>query len=732
MKTNTLSRLLITIGVFVLVAAGTYTYMHWFSVSEHPAYESAMPTFPRPEDLPPIALADFRYPHPRLPHPSPEDVRLLQTRNPGFLRSHKARAKGGTGALYSSILTARVEPGSQDLPTLLAQLLSTDPGYRGNKTELIALGFDWLYHDWDADQRRILLEKAVSSCRYNIEVIRGQRLSPYNVFLYNRPLQNLMACALAVYGHGHEADLVMRFTADYWKNRVLPVWRQIMGKNGGWHEGGEYVGIGIGQAIYQLPAMWRHATGEDYFKTEPGIRGFLDFLIYRTRPDGTHFRWGDAAHFARVIPDRLALALEYRNPAAFSLKGKPRVQPSSWPWGPLTTLDVYNPSALHALPLHRYFDGIGLLVARSDWSDNATYLSFKVGDNYWSHSHLDQGNFTIYKGGALAIDSGLYGPKYGSDHHMNYTYQTVAHNSITVTDPDDAVLLPTKKDPRHIANDGGQRRVGSGWGLQPAPLDIDEWQAKRQIYHTGSMRKVVAAHDLVVAVGDVTRAYTNRLSGRGTFSHRTRRVERFWRTLAYDRADDVIVIYDQVSTTQPRFTKRWLLHTRERPMRTDEGFEVEVAPQDHLGTAGGRLAAHVLLPKQHQINFVGGPGFEFFVDGQNYDEDGRLNDLQARTKMQRREPGAWRIEVIPAQQSLDDRFLVVLLPTLARDTPKHRIRLLEDKDRIGCEVVGSARTTRWWFDPRHAGAQIEVQSHRTADTHRLDARVPLAAGGSIQ
>ncbi len=732
MKTNTLSRLLITIVFFALVAAGTYTYVHWFSVSEQPAYESTMPTFPQPEDLPPIALADFRYSHPRLPHPSPEDIRLLQTQNPRFLRSHKARAKGGSGAVYSSILTTLVEPGSQDLQTLLAQLLSTDPGYRGNQTGIIALGFDWLYHDWDANQRRSLLEKVVSSCRYNIEVIRRQRLSPYNVFLYNRPLQNLMACALAVYGHGHEADLVMRFTADYWKNRVLPVWRQVMGRNGGWHEGGEYVGIGIGQAIFQLPAMWRHATGEDYLKTEPGIRGFLDFLIYRTRPDGTHFRWGDAAAFRKSTPDRVALALEYRNQPAFSLKGKTHVQPSSWPWGPLSTPELYDPTASRALPLHRFFDGIGLLVVRSDWSDKATYLTFKVGDNFWSHSHLDQGAFTIYKGGALAIDSGLYGPTYGSDHHMNYTYQTVAHNTVTVTDPNDNTPLPTKKDPRRIANDGGQRRVGSGWGLQPAPLDIDEWQAKRQIYHTGSMRKVIAEHDVVVAVGDVTPAYTNSLSGRGTFSDRTRRVERFWRTLAYDRVDDVVLIYDQVTVSQPRFTKRWILHTQHRPMRTAEGFKVEVTPQDKKGKAGGRLAAYVLLPKQRRIDTIGGPGLEFYVDGQNFDERGQLNAPETRRKMQYREPGAWRLEVIPKELSLDDRFLVVLLPTLASDSPSHRIRLLEDKDRTGCEVVGPTRTTRWWFDHKNAGAQIEIKPHRTADTHLLDTRVPLAAGDLIQ
>ena len=112
----------------------------------------------------------------------------------------------------------------------------------------------------------------------------------------------------------------MRFTYDLWKNRVLPAWRQVMGSTGGWHEGGEYVGIGIGQAIYELPAMWRSATGEDLFASEPGIRGFLDFLVYRKRPDATDFRWGDGSAFDKIVPDAIPLALEFLHAPAYNLR----------------------------------------------------------------------------------------------------------------------------------------------------------------------------------------------------------------------------------------------------------------------------------------------------------------------------------------------------------------------------------------------------------------------------
>jgi hypothetical protein len=458
--------------------------------------------------------------------------------------------------------------------------------------------------------------------------------------------------------------------------------------------------------------MWRKATGEDLFLSEPGIRGFLDFLVYRTRPDGTHFRWGDGGFFDRQVPDRIPLAIEYRHAAAYSLSGCPRrMEPTSWPWGPLPDNSLCDPDAMARLPLARYFDGIGMLVARSDWTADATYVTFKAGDNYWSHTHLDQGAFTIFKDGALAIDSGAYGGGggYGSEHHMNYAYQTIAHNTLTVRDPDDTVPAPREdKPPRQIANDGGQRRIGSGWGIEAAPLDLTEWRRKRGIYHTGKIEKLLARDGLVVAVSDITLAYTNAHSGKDTFSHRTRRVERLWRTFGYDSVDDVVVIFDQLRTTDPEFRKRWLLHTIDLPERSDHGFSVAKMPDGTTSHSGGHLKGHILLPKTPRVQIVGGNDAAFLADGTNYDENGALE--KQVLKRSQLEPGAWRIEISPENDATDALFLVVVLPSSQTSSPTHHIRLLEETDRLGCEIVGPKRTTRWWFNPGRNGLDVEVIS----------------------
>jgi len=678
----------------------------WFSLTspnvvEQRVDESRLARLPAPEELPAVRLPGFKLGHPRLPAPSAADIEAIRAGNSSYLRFEQKRAKD---SLQSAIFSEYVTPGSVDLEKLHRKLMSLQYTWRGHEqTKPVALAYDWLHDRWTPAQRKALLDKALEGCEYQIKYIREERLSPYNVYLYNSPLQALMACALATYGDSPRADPVMRFTHDYWTRRVLPVWRQVMGKNGGWHEGGEYVGIGIGQAIYQLPAMWRAATGEDYFKTEPGIRGFLDFLVYRNRPDNTYLRWGDAGFFDKRAEDAKALALEYRHAAAYSLHGCPqRPAPTSWPWGPLPDDTLCDKTAEAKLPLSKLFDGIGMLVTRSDWGPDATHVSFKAGDNYWSHTHLDQGAFTIFKRFPLAIDSGVYGSKYGSDHHMNYTYQTIAHNAVTVTDPADIIQAPTKEGTRYFANDGGQRRIGSGWGVEAAPLDLDEWLQKSETYRTGTIIEHKAAGDFEYVVADLTPAYTNQWSGKGLFSPRTRRVNAYQRSFAYDRKMDVVLVYDRVSVEKPEFYVRWLLHTVGKPIKYKDGFEIIVEPganELQRGAAGMRV--YTPAPEDRHIRFIGGPGSEFEIEGRNYDDSGEVQRLANRKKLT--EYGEWRVELEPGAQGYQHEFIVLMVPWVDSPPEDLAVECEATEANHECHVMRTGRRISYQIN-RASGA----------------------------
>lgn len=609
------------------------------------------------------ALTGFSYRHPRLPAPGRGSWNTLQRENPEFIEKQRDGAKAEK--LYAQILIARMETGKVDLERLFNRLLALEFSDLGEtQTIPIALAYDWLHDDWTPTQRALLLVKTEQACRYQIDVIRNRyQLSPYNASLYNRPLQALMMASLAIHGDSPNGEC-MRFTYDYWKNRVLPVWRQVMGQRGGWHEGGEHLAAGIGKAVHSLPAMWRKATGEDLFASLSGLRGFLDFTIYRQRPDGTTMRLGDASRRGRQLSDLAALALEYRHRAAYTAASPPKkATPLGFPWGPLSDNRLIDESARERMPVSKWFDGIGLLVARSDWSDDATYLTAKAGNNFWSHVHLDQGAFTLFKGEALAIDSGV-DFDHGGDHHMNYAYQSIAHNVVTITDADENSTAPantrlagSKRNspgPRQIANDGGQRRVGAGWGRR-APLDRSEWEASKEHYRTVGRRRTGSSEDgnMVWINADLTPAYNNDDSRDSAFFARAYRADEYLRTLVYLRNVDVVVVHDRLRLSKSNLRTRWLLHSQSAPEVEGSYFSIQ-------GTKA-RLLGEVLLPKGANLVPIGGPGFEFFVASKNYDQDGAA--LKAAAKNPFIEAGAWRLEVQADSDARNLDYLVVLHPS---------------------------------------------------------------------
>jgi len=162
-----------------------------------------------------------------------------------------------------------------------------------------------------------------------------------------------------------------------------------------------------------------------------------------------------------------------------------------------------------------------------------------------------------------------------------------------------------------------------------------------------------------------------------------------------------------VRATKVSFPKRWLLHTIERPEVGRGRFEVEIAPGTGAGRGGGRLTGYVLFPERHVLMAVGGPGFEFLVGDRNYDEGGTLLEA-ARQRRRGAEAGAWRIEVSPAAAVEEDEFLVVMLPATRGRPALHRVTRIREGNRVGCEIAGPRRTTRWLFDPEQGLAHLKI------------------------
>ncbi|HQZ02204.1 MAG TPA: hypothetical protein PKW99_06105 [Thauera sp.] len=127
----------------------------------------------------------------------------------------------------------------------------------------------------------------------------------------------------------------------------------------------------------------------------------------------------------------------------------------------------------------------------------------------------------------------------------------------------------------------------------------------------------------------------------------------------------------------------------------------------------------MLLPKASLLNLIGGPGFEFFVDGKNYDDGGKVQQEMKKSGPGLPEAGSWRIELMPASEAKADQFLVVMLPTLAGEKAPVSVRRVEDGKRVGAEIIGPKRTTRWWFVAGERGVTVEIIEGGSRTLHQL-------------
>jgi hypothetical protein len=113
----------------------------------------------------------------------------------------------------------------------------------------------------------------------------------------------------------------------------------------------------------------------------------------------------------------------------------------------------------------------------------------------------------------------------------------------------------------------------------------------------------------------------------------------------------------------------------------------------------------VLFPHGAWLNLVGGKGAEFWVDGKNYDEGGKLWEFVGRLKHPP-EFGRWRIEIVPPVAQKRDRFLVVLKPALWGEVNLTQIACQPQDSGLECRLAGR-RTVRLIFP--HASPGVTVQ-----------------------
>ena len=472
------------------------------------------------------------------------------------------------------------------------------------------------------------------------------------------------------------------------------------------------------------------------------LRGVGYWTLYATRPDGRVEGLGDegsrvdlAEETGRVI-DLIVQLTRDRVLAAYSrylqrLRGQ-RYYYQGYRWSfPLLNDPTVTPAAVietadlgplsARLPKARLFgrEALGLAVIRSGFGADDTMITFRAGASMTHHGHYDGGHFTLYKGAPLAINSSVGGAFMGAN-RLDYSIRTVAKNSLLVLRPGERPR--PERFATGLAADGGQRaplatgsavesvadwraNLGAGLHLEGATVTNADFRDGRHAYIAADL---TAAYD--------TPAYDS--AGEGG------KVARATRRLLYLADEDILLINDDVTATDAAFTKKWLLHTINRPTlaaarvlvgTTDDGIFESAADRATVVNGRGSLALFRLWPRDAVIHLVGGPDYRFYVES---DGDDRVLDGENRIAGASLKPwydlGQWRIEIQPGAPRRRDRFLIALAPAIG--PPRRAAVVAVETEPTLATGAATARSLALFLDPGTGGT---LAFRRPGDQRRL-------------
>jgi hypothetical protein len=649
---------------------------------------------------------------------------------------------GGSGALRLAvcwILTGDEEAGRRGLEALSAFEPSPPGQYGdyGNGWEL-AWAYDWLalHPDLpDSTRRRVQAQLAALLPSY-LEQLDGRGPSLWHGRATLAATAWLIAVALDA-ETPEQQELVRRTQAHF---------REAMAAlrlSEGWPEGYNYW-INSRAFILTL-AAGAYLNGFEDTQAAPEMRQALEriglWTLYMTRPDGRVELTGDEgprvdlkdetrrvidlivqltrsrvlSSYSRWLEARHGVESYYRDYRwGFQLFNDPTV----WPLASVTSGTLDGLKAV--LPSAEWFGpkAFNQIVARSGWGADDTLLTLRAGHSFTHHGHYDAGHFTLFKGAPLAISNATYRGDIAAPNRLYYGIRTVSRNSLLVLRPNERIR-PSPLVERNVI-DGGQRIVmPTGSSVQ----GVADWLAQigqGRHYEGGVIRTYQLIDSRMLYVeADLTGAYDN--SDYDT-QDRGGKVEQVSRALLYLLDEDRVFVFDTVESTDPGYTKKWLLHLPQRPdipeLRVKLGSEnagILESPSERLSMVNGRgrLDLVRLAPEEAVIRLVGGEGYEYYVEADGDDQvlDG-INFGQDSRKANWFDNGLWRIEIQPTRPNRLDRFLVALSPSLrgSNPTPVESLRLSS-----GEALAAYTDTSLLLFDIGHfrEPVRLEVPGRQT-------------------
>nr|MDD6336136.1 heparinase II/III family protein [bacterium] len=516
----------------------------------------------------------------------------------------------------------------------------------------LAMVYDWCYDFFTGEERHYLIGRmkqyaAAMECGYPPENQGAVTGHSGEAML----LRDLLGAGIAVFDEDEE---IYRLTLGRILKDFVPA-RDFLYRAGRHYQGNDYGNYRFTFDLFLVWILQRMGFESPFASMQDVSRVGYQFL-YARRPDGQLMRYGDIyssnkRKFGEYWPvsglAEMALFGDAHFNGEFFLQAQDRMPGRAEVIFPLLFVDPDAPRSDCAdLPLTvMYHFPTSGMVARTGWDsginpDSRVAVCTVDMPEYKTnnHQHLDAGAFSLYYKGGLAIDSGLYEGRdthYGTAHDINYNKRTIAHNCLTVYDPDEKFTIYD----RATQNDGGQFPPYHSYEVR------DKEQLLSQPQQAGVLCRATLPHARAprfsLIWGDLAASYS-------------RKVEGYQRAAVFiNRGEEgcpaALVVMDWVRAQRAEYTKKWLLHTMEQPRIENNTIVADRTDWRYKG----RLVATCLLPEDAQMEAIGGEEREFEVDGVCFPAHGYGDEYS-------QEGGAWRVEVRPGTPRQEDTFLHVL------------------------------------------------------------------------
>ncbi len=541
----------------------------------------------------------------------------------------------------------------------------------------LSMAYDWLYDDLTDAQKEKYGKKIIEYSKACYDTWKHSELNNH-VYLEYGPV---LYAGIALLDEGIDDEAVEQMLLDGMQlllDQFIPAHEQLA-KDGGWYESMSYHSFFTLEYAHLLE-LWQQATGEPVWDAPGGLQGDAHWLVYNARP------WDDSrVHVADLgSSNSYDLANSWYLPLVWKhhrdgvarywtdyIKEHTQTQVSRgymwWPYVVWADEEVPVVSR-DELPLASHFRGTGWVSTRSSWDEDASFGLFICSDWWGGHQHCDNNSFTIHKKAPLIIDSGIYdaGP-----HRANYSARSIAHNTITVYDPNEKFFGGTWGQSSDVTtvNDGGQLYTPSPSGVEAC--------APGTKYDRGDIISFKHTPMYTYTAGDATKSYSNS------------KMKEFKRVFIHFRPD-LFVVFDRIESTDSSFIKRWLLHSVNEPVIDEKKITIT------NGT--GSVTCQSVYPKNAESIAIGGPGREFEVNGTNFPSS--KEDAEA---------GAWRVEISPQILSKRDYFIHVL--RTAESSPVAPVvELIEKEDSLGVRIKDDGQTYEVYFT---IGGELNSRIHVT-------------------